>query len=114
YISSFKSSSDTLPHNTLYTQAVYISTIGKKIAVAINITHSVLWLDDASHTVKLCAGWLLLGRIIGNIVKPTVAMMLATARLEPIKLSAPRPVARATEASNVPASPATGASHNSG
>lgn len=38
----------------------------------INITFSVIWLDVASHTVKLASGMVMLGIKNGNIEKPAV------------------------------------------
>jgi hypothetical protein len=43
---------------------------------------SVAWLDEASNTVSESLGWVLDGKMIGNIDKPTVAMMHAIPSLE--------------------------------
>ncbi len=37
-----------------------------------NITFSVIWLDVASHTVRLASGMVILGIKNGNIEKPAV------------------------------------------
>ena len=53
--------------------------IGRKITVAMSMLRSVARLDDASNTVSAAPGWVLEGRMIGNIDRPTVAMMQAIA-----------------------------------
>lgn len=45
------------------------------MTVAINIINKVKWLDDASQTIKLCEGFVEEGRMNGNILTPTVAIM---------------------------------------
>src|SRR5258708_19052407 len=63
---------------------------------------SVAWLDEASNTVSESLGWVLDGKIIGNIDKPTVAMMQATPSLEARKVRparhAPKPAAASSGA----------------
>ena len=51
--------------------------MGKKIIVAINITHKVRWLDEASQAVKPIFGLTEEGKIKGNKAKPTVRIMPA-------------------------------------
>jgi hypothetical protein len=51
--------------------------MGKKITVAINIMNKVRWLEEASHTSRLMSGWREEGRIKGNMLTPTVAIMPA-------------------------------------
>src|SRR5690625_2811195 len=97
-----------LPHSTLYTQAVYASTMGSNTTVAISIIHSVRWLEEASQTVKLWLGWLLLGSSMGNKLTPTVAIIATTASLEPKKLKALRRSCKPKKAMAVPIKPSTG------
>ena len=51
---------------------------GTKIGTAQNITWSVLWLDTASQTVRLCAGSLDDGMMNGNSANPAVSTTPAT------------------------------------
>ena len=50
--------------------------MGKNITVAINMMKSVVSLEELSHTVRLCDGFIEDGKIKGNMLTPTVAMML--------------------------------------
>ena len=49
--------------------------IGSNIAVATSIINSVVALDELSHTVRLCDGCDEDGKIKGNILTPTVAII---------------------------------------
>ena len=50
-----------------------------------NIKNNVMWLDDASHTVKLLLGFDEEGRINGNRLKPAVEMTPICAKALVIK-----------------------------
>ncbi|MNS85110.1 hypothetical protein D3C72_1189640 [compost metagenome] len=49
--------------------------IGMKMRATTSMMNSVIWLDDASHTVRLDFGSTEDGRMKGNIASPTVEMM---------------------------------------
>ena len=57
--------------------------IGRKTIVAPSMMNSVIWLDEASQTVRLDFGSIEDGMRKGNSDSPAVAMMPKIARLEP-------------------------------
>src|SRR5664279_399992 len=83
------------------------------MTVAISMLRSVAWLDEAANTASESLGWVLDGRMMGNIDNPTVAMMQATPSLEARKVSPARRALKPTAASNGATMPIKGtmASH---
>ena len=66
-------------------------------------------IDEASNTVRESSGWVLDGKITGNIDKPTVAMMQPTPSLEARKVRPARRAPKPAAASNGATMPITGA-----
>src|ERR1700688_3010227 len=69
---------------------------------------SVAWLDEASNTVSESLGWLLDGKRMGNMERPTVAMMQATPSLEARKVKPARRALKPAAASSGATMPITG------
>src|ERR1700694_3268336 len=69
---------------------------------------SLAWLDEASNTVSESLGWVLDGKIIGNIDKPTVAMMQAIPSLEARNVRPARRARKPAAASSGAMMPITG------
>ncbi|MNI87006.1 hypothetical protein D3C73_1441540 [compost metagenome] len=82
--------------------------IGRKMAVASSMTHSVRWLDELSQTVRLEVGWLEDGSRNGKIAKPTVRMMPAMDAPEAMKARPPRRARSRTALASAPSRPSTG------
>ena len=77
--------------------------------VASSMTQSVVWLDDAFQTVRLEAGSIVLGRITGNIDRPTVEMIPRTPSDDPRNTPASQRRAMPCMASAGPTKPRAGA-----
>ena len=71
--------------------------------------NSVRWLDEAFHTVRLERGSTALGRMNGNIDRPTVEMMPRVAAVDPVNDSAALSSLNPTRAMAAPTKPSTGA-----
>src|ERR1035438_5547806 len=78
------------------------------MTVAISMLRSVAWLDEASNTASESFGWVLDGRMTGNIDRPTVAMMQATPSLEARKVRPARRARKPAAASNGATTPSSG------
>src|ERR1700741_4634142 len=85
--------------------------MGRKISVDSNMTNSVIGLEEAFHTVRLECGSMALGRMIGNIDRPTVAITPIAESDEPAKASASRPARTPTSTTIGPRKPNAGAVH---
>src|SRR5665213_2742668 len=88
--------------------------MGRKTTVTQSMINSVTWLDEAFQTVRLDRGSIELGRMKGNIDRPTVEMMPMTASDEPPKAAHPRRNLRPVRAIQGPTKPRTGAIHIQG
>ena len=83
--------------------------IGKKTSVTTSMMNRVIWLEDASQTVKLATGLSELGSRNGNIDNPTEAMIPRIARLEPSNPMTPLRNSSPAHAAKVPTSASAGA-----
>lgn len=96
----------TLPNSTLYTRRRRGARAAEDDGGS-SMTQSVMWLDDAFQTVRLEAASIELGRITGNIDRPTVEMMPRTPSDEPRRRQ--HPSGGGCPASRAPARQGTGA-----
>ena len=51
--------------------------MGTKIAATTSIINRIIWLDEASHTVRLAVAFLVEGKIKGNMDTPTLVIIPA-------------------------------------
>src|SRR3546814_1570516 len=78
-------------------------TTGNRTQVANSMIHSDIWLDDASHTVRLEFGSIEDGNRNGNRVKPNVSTTPATPIDEARKAARQERMPTSAAASNAPA-----------
>ena len=84
---------------------------GTKITAAISITPKVVWLEDASQTVRLLLGSREEGRMKGNMLTPAVATTPATLSALAIQAKpSRRPPRVKAAASSAPRTATSGAS----
>ncbi|MNL45283.1 hypothetical protein D3C87_1679170 [compost metagenome] len=81
-----------------------------KMRATTSMMNSVIWLDDASQTVRLDFGSIEEGRMKGNIVRPTVEMMPNMASELESSASTSRPPLNNRKATSGKARPSAGAS----
>src|SRR5262245_33898535 len=84
------------------------------MTVATNITNKVIWLDEASHTVKLEPGCVEDGSRNGKVVKPTVRRTQLMAIADPANASPALPVRKHAVLARRPSTPSNGNSQITG
>src|SRR5471032_1820885 len=80
-----------------------------KMAVTTSMMNKVMWLDEESHTVRLARGSIDDGKMKGNMVAPTLRMMLAILTALASRAGTSRRARWKANASNGAARPSTGA-----
>ena len=87
---------------------------GKKMMTETNIKNKVIWLDDASQTVKLLLGWVDEGKIKGKRLNPAVDIIPTCAKALAMKAFPGNLIRRKIAVKDAPTYPNAGAAHIQG